>query len=246
MKILLLDIETAPNTAYIWRLFKENIGISQIIESSYVMCWAAKWLGKREIMFGSVQNTRPKKMLEGIHKLLDEADVVIHYYGTSFDIPTLNKEFILYGLKPPAPYKEIDLKNTVKKRFRFTSNKLDYVCQALGLGKKKETTFELWVECMHNEPHAWKLMEKYNKHDVRLLEKLYAKIKPWIRNHANYSIYTNKGVVCPNCGSKKHQHRGWYYTQTSKYRRYQCNSCGNWFRSGKSLAPRPDQKSVNV
>ena len=44
-------------------------------------------------------------MIKGIHKLLDECDAVIHYNGSKFDIPTLNKEFLLHGLHPPAPYK---------------------------------------------------------------------------------------------------------------------------------------------
>ena len=105
MKILLLDIETAPNTAYVWRLFKENIGTNQLLESSYVMCWAAKWVGSDDIMFDSIYYSKPKQMLKRIHKLLDQADVVIHWNGSKSDIPTLNKEFIEYGLTPPAPYK---------------------------------------------------------------------------------------------------------------------------------------------
>ena len=30
-KILILDVETFPNTAYVWRFFKENIGAKQVI-----------------------------------------------------------------------------------------------------------------------------------------------------------------------------------------------------------------------
>ena len=70
-------------------------------------------------------------MLEGIHKLLDEADAVIHYNGKRFDIPSLNKEFLLNGMFPPAPFKEIDLLTVARGRFRFVSNKLDYVAQQL-------------------------------------------------------------------------------------------------------------------
>ena len=38
MKLLFLDIETSPNQAYVWGLFKQNIGISQMTDSSRVMC----------------------------------------------------------------------------------------------------------------------------------------------------------------------------------------------------------------
>lgn len=241
----MLDIETSPNTAYVWGLFKENIPLARLIESSYVMCWAAKWYGQREVMFDSVHQSSPKAMLKRIHKLLDEADVVMHYYGSRFDIPTLNKEFVMYGMTPPAPYKEIDLLNVVRQKFKFTSNKLDYVCQKLGLGKKHDTDFELWVACMQKDPKAWKVMERYNRQDVLLLEKLYDRIRPWIKGHANHSVYES-ALICPNCASTQITRRGFHYTSTSKYQRYNCGGCGNWFRSGKSLARGPSEKGVNI
>ena len=58
------------------------------MESSYVLCWAAKWLGEDEIMFDSVHVSKPKKMLKRIHDLISESDAVIHYNGTKFDMPT--------------------------------------------------------------------------------------------------------------------------------------------------------------
>ena len=103
MKILLLDIESSPNVAHVWGLWQQNVGINQLMESSYVLCWAAKWLDSDEIIFDSVHQSKPKKMLKGIYDLLDDADAVIHYNGTKFDIPTLNKEFLLHNYAPPSP-----------------------------------------------------------------------------------------------------------------------------------------------
>ncbi len=97
-KILLLDIEMAPNVAHVWGIWDQNIGLNQLQESSYVMCYAAKWLGDKKMIFDSVKKSGDKKMLAGIHKLLDEADAVIHYNGKRFDIPSLNKEFLLHGM----------------------------------------------------------------------------------------------------------------------------------------------------
>ena len=115
-------------------------------------------------MFASVYNTKPKFMLQKIHDLISEADAVCHYNGTRFDIPVLNKEFLLHHLAPPAPYKQIDLLKVVRKEFRFASNKLDHIAQRLGLGKKTaHEGYQLWVKCMNKDPVAWKTMEKYNK-----------------------------------------------------------------------------------
>ena len=235
MKILLLDIETSPNTAHVWGLWQQNVSLNQLQESSYVMCWSAKWLGEREIFFESVYKNKPEKMLKDIHKLLDEADAVIHYNGTKFDIPTLNKEFLLHGLPPPSPYKQIDLLRSVRSAFRFPSNKLDYVAQRLGLGSKKDHEGHgLWVRCMNNDPKAWKVMEAYNKQDVVLLEKVYHTIRPWIKGHLNYNLFSKGAHVCPNCGSKKLHARGTAKTLSGVYQRFQCQSCGTWSRSTKT------------
>lgn len=246
MKILLLDIETAPNTAYVWGLFNENIPLARLLESSYTLCWAAKWYGEKKVFFDSVHKSTQKEMLKGIHALLNECDVVIHYNGTRFDIPILNKEFVLNGFKPPAPYKQVDLLRTARRQFRFTSNKLDYVADALGLGNKRDTTFNLWVECMANKASAWKTMEAYNKQDVALLEKVYDVFKPWIKGHANAALYESNGLVCPTCGSKHFVRRGIARTTTCSYQRFQCSDCGSWFRGTKNIGHKISEKYVHA
>jgi DNA polymerase elongation subunit (family B) len=246
MRILLLDIETAPNTAFVWGLFKQNVAINQIKQTSYVLCWSAKWLGEKDIFFSSVDKDYEEDMLKGIHELLDQADVVVHFNGTSFDIPTLNREFVLNGLPPPAPYKQVDLLKVAKDKFRFTSNKLDFIAQQFKLGKKHNTTFDLWVGCMDGDSKSWEIMEEYNKNDVVLLERLYQRFLPWISKHPNMAIYTNARVCCPNCGSMEHQRRGFHYTTVGRYQRYACKKCGNWFRDGTNRVPMQKEVMRNV
>ena len=241
MKILLLDIETSPNTAHVWGLWQQNVSINQLMESSYVLCYAAKWLGDEDIYFDSVHQSKPKIMLKGIHALLDSADAVIHYNGTKFDIPTLNKEFLLNKLLPPSPYKQIDLLRVVRSNFRFPSNKLDYVSQRLGLGKKHaHEGHDLWVKCMNGDKDAWKRMEEYNIQDVVLLESLYDNLLPWIKNAPNRNLYQDI-TGCPTCGSTRLQKRGTAVSTTGSYQRYQCRDCGSWSQGTKSV-----KKSVEI
>jgi DNA polymerase elongation subunit (family B) len=236
VKILFLDIETSPNVAHVWGLFKQTVAMNQLMESSYTLCWAAKWSGSEEVLFNSVHHAPARKMVKQVHELLGQADLVVHYHGTSFDIPTLNKEFLLHGLTPPAPYQEVDLLKVVRRQFRFPSNRLDYVCQRLKLGKKFEHEgHELWVKCMNDDPQAWKRMEEYNKHDVVLLEELYHRLLPWIHSHPNRGVYEGT-AVCPTCGSAEYQHRGYSYTKLGKFQRYQCLPCRSWFRGAQNLA----------
>lgn len=248
MKILLIDIETSPNVAYVWGLFNENIPLARLIDSSEVLCFSAKWLGEDEVIFSSIMQENHRGMIAKAHQLLEEADVVIHYNGNRFDLPILNREFILYDFKPPAPYKSIDLLNTVRRKFRFVSNKLDYVCEKLGLGKKHETDFKLWVDCMNKDPVAWEKMKKYNIQDSLLLEKLFDKIRPWIPNFPNYGLYQEDALVCPSCGSKHIQRRGFHRTNACTYQRYQCQAdgCGKWFRDGNNVGPKAGEKFLGI
>jgi len=231
IKILLLDIETAPNLVHVWGLWQQNVSIKQIIDAGYVMCWSAKWLGEKKIHFDSIHQSMPKDMLTKIHQMLGECDAVIHYNGASFDIPTLNKEFLLYGMMPPAPYKQIDLLRTARSQFRFPSNKLDYVAQKLNLGKKHEHAgHQLWIDCMANKRAAWATMKAYNMQDVVLLEKVYERLKPWIKGHVNVGLYNENPECCPTCGGTDFQSRGFAYTATKKHKRYHCGGCGTWFK----------------
>lgn len=231
MKILLLDIECAPNLGTFWSIWQQNIALNQLLESSYILCFASKFYGDSKVTFNSVYKTDKIKMLKNIHELMDEADVIVHYNGLRFDIPTLNKEFLEVGLPPPSPAKHIDLLRVVKSNFRFVSNKLDYVSQKLKLGKKVEHEgHELWLKVMDNDKAAWKRMEQYNKQDVILLEKLYDRLKGWIKQHPNHNAYS-ANICCPNCGSRKLNKRGTVRSRVSVFQRFQCQSCGAWARS---------------
>lgn len=233
MKLLFLDIETAPNTVHVWGLFNQDVGLNQIVDAGYTLCWSAKWYGDDEIFHSSVADGT-EHMLRQIHCLLDEADAVCTYNGKRFDIPTLNKEFVKIGLTPPAPYKQIDLLSTARSQFRFASNKLDYVARFLGLGSKlQHKGHDLWKGCMEGDPEALAQMEAYNKHDVILLERVYQVLLPWIRGH--YNISNSSGtLVCPKCGGNHYQRRGSSVTTAGNYPRFHCQSCGAWFRGNKS------------
>lgn len=233
MKSLIVDIETTPSLAHVWQLFNNNISLSQLRESSYTLCWAAKWLHEKQVLFGA-QWTSPTFIYD-IYELLDEADVVIGFNIDHFDLPTLNKEFLLDGCGPPSPYQTIDLYKVVKKQFKFPSNKLTYVTEQLGIGKKlPHEGHELWVKTMAGDEKAQKKMEKYCKNDVSpLTEKLYYRVLPWIPNHPNRQLYT--GSECVRCENGKMVKRGFHYTTTGRYQTYRCNSCAGWQRDTRRL-----------
>lgn len=236
-RICILDIETSPAIAHVWGLFKQNIGLNQIQEATRVISFAAKWFGEKNVLFFSEFHDGHEKMVRAAHAILSEADIVVHYNGTSFDIPHLKREFWSLGLNPPAPFLEIDLLRAVKRNFRFMSNKMQHVCSQIGIGSKVENGgHDLWVKCLRGEKPAWSLMRKYNKHDVVLTEKLYESILPWLDNHPNVGLVAGNRESCNRCGSLKLQSRGFAQTKTVVYKRYQCLGCGGWVRGSTRIA----------
>lgn len=233
LKILALDIETRPNLAYVWDLWDQNVNLSALVEHQSVICWVAKWIGNPEAEFRSVHHDGQDKMIRRAWALLDEADVVMHYNGKRFDVPHLNREFLRLDLAPPSPYKQIDLLQTARKEFKFASNKLAHVAPQLGLeGKVSHEGFALWIKCMAGDDEAWERMREYNLRDVLLLEELYDKLRPWIRQHP--SVGAHHGLdVCPGCGSSKLTKRGYSVLTTGRYQRFQCEDCKRWSRSTK-------------
>jgi uncharacterized protein len=231
MKMLLIDIETRPALAYVWDIWNVNIGVDQLVDTSEMFCWAAKWFGVPGVEYSSTFHDGQAAMIDRVHELLDEADVVIHYNGKRFDIPHLNREFLSAGLLPPSPYHQIDLFATVKSRFRFQSNKLAHVSKQLGLGGKIEHEgFNLWIKCLNDDPDAWSRMREYNIWDTILLEDLYKKLRPWIAQHPSFASYASEDI-CPKCSSENIQWRGYTTTRTGKYNRFRCNDCGSWGRA---------------
>lgn len=181
MKILLLDIETTPMQVYAWGLWDQNIGIDQIIKSSEMLCFGARWLGQKKVVFKSSYHDGKQAMLEELHRLMEEADVLVGWNSAAFDHKHINREFLEAGMAPPSPTKDLDLMSVVKSNFLFPSNKLDYVAQKLGVGAKvKHSGFSLWIRCMEGDKKAWDEMKKYQVQDVNLLVDLYDILNPWL------------------------------------------------------------------
>jgi hypothetical protein len=253
-KVLFVDIETLPIEAYTWGIWEQNVGINQISKDWTVLSWAAKWQGSKKVMYDDVRREKnvrnDKNVLRGIWKLLDEADIVIWQNGKSFDHKKLRARFILNGMKPPSPYRQIDTKQVASKNFGFTSNKLEYLSSKLNEKTKKYKTrkypgFEMWQECMNRNMSAFKEMEKYNKIDVLSLEELYDKLQAWDPT-INFSLYrTEKEDMC-NCGSRNIKKHGHAITSGGKYQRYQCSDCGSIMRDKTNLLSKEHRKNMKL
>lgn len=242
MRVLTLDIETAPNLAWVWGMYQQNVGLSQLEVPGYVMCFSAKWLGESDtLFFGGPSDAERIEMLRAAHELLSDADLVITYNGDAFDLKHLNREFVEAGFNPPAPYTSIDLLKEVRRNFKFASNKLDFVAGQFGLGHKvKHEGFELWLACLSGDRDAWGRMETYNRQDVVLTEQLFQRLRPWLKlPHVALFSDALDPQGCPACGGRSLERRGYAYTKTSRYQRYRCADCGKWSRGTSRVEGSP-------
>lgn len=223
-KILVVDIETKPILSYTWGLFNQNISLDQIKEDGGVLCVGAKWVGDRDTIFLSEWEHGQEGMISGTHELLSEADLVVGYNSTSFDIPRLRGRMVEQRLPPLPPFAEVDLLKTVKK-LGLTSRKLAFVGPFLKIGQKvKNSGWQLWRDVMDGDERAQRTMQRYCIGDVKLTEQVYNRLKPYMYNHPNLG----NGHNCSKCGSDKVQSRGWRPTAHYRIQRIQCQSCGGW------------------
>lgn len=255
-KVLLFDIETAPVIAHVWDLWNQNVGLNQIVSDWHLLSWAAKWLDDppSKIMYEDQRGRKDiqddKKLLKGIWKLLDEADIVITQNGKKFDHKKLNARFILNGYKPPSDFKHIDTCEIARKHFGFTSNRLQYLTEKLCKKYKKLAEHKkfpghlLWTECLKDNKRAWDEMERYNKYDVLSLEELYHVLIPW-DGGVNFSLYTDSIDNPCNCGGTFVKN-GYRLTNVGKFQRYWCKSCGAKMRGRENLLSKEKRKSLLV
>lgn len=251
-KILILDIETAPNIAYVWGAWKQNVGQNQWVKKSHIMSFAAKWLDDDTIYYEENRKSNDKVIVKALYDLLDEADIVVAHNGQKFDLPVIIGRGVIHGFPPPSPYFVVDTLLVARKELRLVSNSLANLCEQLDLplkgGHKNYPGFELWLGCLRGEDAAWEEMKEYNIADVISLEALYLRLRPYIRNHPNVVRDENgEEYACPKCGSTNIQWRGYYYTRAGLcYKRFVCLDCGGWSRTRFSEKDRPVNNARNA
>jgi predicted RNA-binding Zn-ribbon protein involved in translation (DUF1610 family) len=224
MKVLFFDLETTPLLGWTWRAYEDNLLEIQKDSELLALGW---WVAGDAPEVVSRRTKSERQMVRILWQLFDSADVVVAQNGDRFDIKVANTLFQRYGLNPPSPYKTVDTLKLAKKYFRFPKNNLDYLGKILVGETKHVTESGLWFACMEGDQRALRKMERYCLQDVKLLKKVYDKLKSFHTGHPNYNVYNETTHRCPVCGGKT-QRRGFMVTRVGKYQRYQCMECGAW------------------
>ena len=234
-RVLLYDVETSPNLAYIWGKYEQD-ALGDFVKERQIISIAWKWLGVSKIECLALPMLKSYKLdpgnnlelIEKFHAVMSQADIAIAHNIDEFDDKMVNTDMIKHGLRPLPPHLTVDTLRVARSKFRFNSNKLNDLGAFLKCGKKvKHWGFELWSRCMAGDPVAWKLMMRYNKGDVSLLEKVYLKLRPWMTKHPDMNALDGRDA-CPVCKSRNMKKQGFKIVAGGKKQNFQCRDCGRW------------------
>lgn len=229
-KRLFFDIETSPNIGLFWEAgYKKNIDYSNIIKERAIICICYKWEDSKEVGYLTWDSKQcDKKMLQKFIDIANTADEMVGHNGDRFDLAWIRTRCLFHRINMFPTYTTIDTLKVSRNKFRFNSNKLDYIAKYLGMGEKIKTEFGLWKAIvLHKDKAAMDKMVKYCQQDVKLLEKVYKELSIHILSKVHYGVIfgADRGS-CPECGSDEIVRRCNRVTASGvKKIQYQCNTC---------------------
>ena len=168
-------------------------------------------------------------MLKDVRDELSKAGALISWYGPGFDIKYINTRLIGHRLTALPPIPNIDGWRIAKEKMKLTSNRLASVSSFLGVKEKTPLNGPIWIKASAGDPSALKYIITHCKQDVIVLEEVYELIKGLASTGPNIALIKDMGVDgCPRCGETRLQSRGFRFTISQRYKRFQCQACGAW------------------
>jgi len=166
------------------------------------ICW--KWQGSDEVYSDTWKDDwDDRELLKNFMEVAANADEIVGHNGDRFDIRWLRTRCLIHGIPAFPSYKTLDTLKKLRSGFYFNSNRLDYIGQVLGVGKKIETSYSLWKDiCLRGCPESMTKMVDYCKEDVSLLERVYERIMPYIKHNTHSAVLSGgEKWQCPECES---------------------------------------------
>jgi len=253
LKFLTIDIETAPMEVYTWGTFDQYIPNEMILKDWSILSFSAKWLHEDKVIYMDTSKQRnvrdDRKLVKELYKLLNEATVILSQNGKKFDIPKINSRLKHWGIGEPTPFQHIDCLTINRKKFKDTSNKLDFqtakFCKVYKKsGHKKFPGNHLWIQCLAGNKEAWKEMSDYNPIDVLATEELYLTVlRKWDKT-VNFNTFSNKDEFKCTCGSLDLYENGFVYNNNGKYQLYTCVDCGQHHQSKVNVLTKTKRVSL--
>lgn len=239
-KILVLDIETLPDLPKVLKhLPRIDDWPGQSLKASInsVLCIGFKWLGEKQTRIISCWDFKSwnssvnddKELLKAFAKIFNQADAIVTQNGKKFDIKFLQTRYMINGLDAlDHKVLHLDTKQIAKRYLYIIGNRLNDLAEITNSAKKLENGgWELWEKVWRKDPKAMKLMARYCKQDVKTLEEVFLKLRPFITQIPNANLWKAELNACPTCGSLNVKKDGFRTYKERKMQRIRCNECGS-------------------
>src|ERR1035437_3916668 len=124
-RVAFFDIENGASLGYFWgQLWATSI--LRVGQPWCMLSFSDRWLGEKKVCPhalpdypGYKRNKEDDSSLLGdLHRLFDEADILVAHNGDRFDVRKTNARFIINGMLPPKPYKKIDTLKVARRHFQ--------------------------------------------------------------------------------------------------------------------------------
>lgn len=247
LRILLFDIENLMKPQHIFNSGKPSRFASRpagfCADLAYILVFGYKWLGskKAEYIIANKKDfknspTSDESILYKIYDIMNEADVVVTWYGSVHDFRFVTARLAQKGMYLDQRIKHIDLHKTAKTVLPLSSNRLNKVAEFFGKELKTDISPEIWARTWAGDYDALKEMAEYCAQDVEVLEQVYQALKPLEQNMPHVRKYVSPdGVIsCPMCESANIHSKGRRVTKIYTIRRLHCQECGGWFDGEKT------------
>jgi len=229
-KRLFYDIETSYCVGSFWRpSYKMSLGHHNIIFDSAIICICWKWEGQKKVYSAEWDEGDDKALLIKFMEAAMKADEIVAHNGDRFDEPWVRTRCMANGIDCPPKFQTYDTLKKARKYFKLPSNTLDFIGKRyLGEGKSP-MAFEDWnliikplipkfcgfeIEMPKSYHKAMDKMTKYCKKDVRLLERAFHKLQPYVEHNQHAGSAAGYGrYSCADCGNDSPNLDKIYYTK---------------------------------
>lgn len=134
------------------------------------------------VRIDDAQNPDPKSdkwAVRSLIRIMDSYDVIVHWYGSMFDVPFINTRALKHGLRPPQKNYRRDLCMVARGVGRLKSNHLATWGRYLfGKSGKSFLDPKVWIAAIRNEKWALDYVVDHCQKDVIETERIYKKFLP--------------------------------------------------------------------
>lgn len=207
----------------------------------------AKWYDRPDVIrLAEWDKGGRKAFLRKVHRLLQQADIVVGHWITGADLPWLMGDLhIEAGLPPLPPFKTVDTLKVLRTQFKSGApfKSLDAFCQIVGIPAKTDKYDRDAMERAVTEKSVEdrERLINYCVGDVLASQGLFDYLRPHIKNHpALFADGKDKLTVCNRCGSDTEPTAKRYVANVMSYSMRKCVTCQGYSR----ISIEPERMSI--